>query len=297
MDLGDTITLAANVFDSSGAPTNATGVTLTITQPDGTTTSPAVTNPPSTTGQYRYTFKPLQAGRHDVRWVFTAPDTAMLDVFDVLAADDYPLFSLAELRVLPNMNDTTKYPDATLERARLWIEGIIEQECGTTFTYRTYTELHHGTEANRRMARLLLRRRYPREIIALTENGVGWSAGQLADLVVNNGVVTRRAAGAYDAWEPFEYGYLNLEVTYRAGYTQTPPGDLKEAALQAARYRVLTGAGAGGVSDRTTTITNDLGTVQLAIAGERYPTGLPEVDAIINRYARTVGSRSAPLIG
>jgi hypothetical protein len=68
-DLSDSVPLAVDIKDSAGALTNATTITLTLTLPDGTTTAPSVTNPPSVTGQYRVTYVPVQEGRHVVRWV------------------------------------------------------------------------------------------------------------------------------------------------------------------------------------------------------------------------------------
>jgi hypothetical protein len=49
-DIGDSVSLAWDVKDSAGVLANATTVTLTVTLPDGTTATPAVTNPPTVDG-------------------------------------------------------------------------------------------------------------------------------------------------------------------------------------------------------------------------------------------------------
>lgn len=119
-DLGDPVPLAVNIRNAAGVLTNATTVTLTITLPDGSTTSPAVTNPPTVTGVYTYDYATVQAGRHLVRWVSTGPAAAFTDTFDVdLVASG--IVSLADLK--SHLNITTTTHD---EELRLYIDAATE---------------------------------------------------------------------------------------------------------------------------------------------------------------------------
>ena len=119
-DLGDTVRLTAECRDAGGTLTNATAAVLTITLPDGTTTTPAVTNPPAVTGQYTLDYVPVQAGRHTVRWVFTAPGSAYTDVFDVRESAPPMLFSLASAKSKLDIPATSTGDD---EELREFIEA------------------------------------------------------------------------------------------------------------------------------------------------------------------------------
>lgn len=84
-DLGDTAPLSVDIVDGSGAPTNATSVTLTITLRGGAVVPGTSPSNPST-GRYQYDFVPAAAGLYDVLWQSTGPATTFDDVVDVRAA-------------------------------------------------------------------------------------------------------------------------------------------------------------------------------------------------------------------
>src|ERR1044071_2342834 len=69
-DLGDVIPLSITITNASGILENATSVTLSIDQPDGTALSVGIITPAST-GIYNYDYVPAQYGRHNVRWLAT----------------------------------------------------------------------------------------------------------------------------------------------------------------------------------------------------------------------------------
>ena len=75
-DLGDVANLTITVRNSSGVAANAGSVACTITQPDGTSSTPAVSN--TGTGTYSAGFTPTQAGRHLIRWVATGANASSL---------------------------------------------------------------------------------------------------------------------------------------------------------------------------------------------------------------------------
>ena len=85
-DLGDVVPLSVTITDAAGQVADATEVTLTITHPDGTSTTVGPISP-SSTGVYDYDFTPAQAGLHVVRWVATGVNaSAYTDVIDVQPA-------------------------------------------------------------------------------------------------------------------------------------------------------------------------------------------------------------------
>lgn len=83
-DLGDVVSLAVAITDSTGAAANAGAVTCTITLPDDTTDTGTVTN--TAVGQYAVVYTPPQSGRYTVEWVATGANaSAFVDTFTVAA--------------------------------------------------------------------------------------------------------------------------------------------------------------------------------------------------------------------
>lgn len=68
--------------------------------------------------------------------------------------------------------------------------------------------------------------------------------------------------------------------TIHAAYGQAPGADLKAAAVKLARYRSRETT----IPERASIVNTPSGTIQLLTPGGRFPTGLPEVDAVLNRY-------------
>lgn len=97
-DLGDVVPLSFTVRNASGAPSDATSVSVTITLPDGTisTVGPIAS---TTTGVYDHAYTPTLAGRHGVRWVATGTNAgAFTDAFLVEPTDPDAFISLAALK-------------------------------------------------------------------------------------------------------------------------------------------------------------------------------------------------------
>ena len=84
--------------DTTGNPQDATGaVVVTITLPDGTTATPAVTH--AGLGTYQATYTTTQPGHHIVSWsaAGTTPG-AYTDTFEVQPSTDQTIVSLAEAK-------------------------------------------------------------------------------------------------------------------------------------------------------------------------------------------------------
>jgi hypothetical protein len=114
IDLGDPYPLAVFITDDSGNPANATTVVVTVTLPDLTVATPAVTN--ATTGTYTASYPTTQAGHHDVGWVATGLNAcAYEDAFDV-AVPERLIISLADARAALGKpaGDTVKDEDLRL---------------------------------------------------------------------------------------------------------------------------------------------------------------------------------------
>lgn len=181
-------------------------------------------------------------------------------------------FTLNELRALPDMSSAVTYPDATCEAAAARVVAIIERFCQTSFVARTVTDERHDGGGYE----IFLDRPWVLSVTSATENGTAVTD----TLRVKAGRVLRYATGSYTpkAWLP---GCDNITVTYQSGYSSSVPADVKDAALQATRYRLLTSNANAGMNDRATSITNEFGNINLATATRDAPFGLPEVDSII----------------
>lgn len=181
-------------------------------------------------------------------------------------------FTLPELRALPQVSDAVTYTDARCTAAGEYIEAVIERAVGTSFVERTVTaEVHDGGTYG-----IVLDSSHALSITSATEDGVAVTD----TLSVKGGLLYRFAAGATSPTR-WARGTRNVTVTYKAGYSTTPPADVKEAALKGTRAHLLATNSNAGVDDRRTSMNTELGTIQYVIAGEDRPTGYPEVDAVI----------------
>jgi hypothetical protein len=199
----------------------------------------------------------------------------------VATVTDPDYFTLAELRALPDMDDGARYTDARCLAAAAYVTSIIERECDTSFIARTVTdEPHDGGVYS-----IPLDKRFVISVTSAKVNGVTVTG----TLSVVHGVLERYASATANLPTFWACGRRNVLVTYQAGYSSTPPSDIKEAALQATRARLLTMDSQAGIEDRRTSLSTDQGTINYVIAGENRPTGYPEVDAVILGWKNSVG--------
>jgi len=215
VDLGDVKRLEVEVRDTAGALANAGTVTLTITLPDGTTTSPAVSNP--STGLYRVDYLTTVEGPHRWRMLATGANaSAHTDVFEVRPALSPALVSLLAVKAHLNIPAATTTHDQELRR---WIEAttqIVESHpvygVGPVLP-RTVVEDHDGGQS------VVYLNQTP--VISLTSVvpvHTGGTTVTVADLDVNGttGKLQYLTAGGYFPYGPYRF-------TYRAGYAVTQP--------------------------------------------------------------------------
>lgn len=136
-DLGDRVPLQHKVY-SAGALTSAT-VTLTVTEPDGTTTSPTVTT--SSTGVYNAIFGPTdQLGPHSYVWSVSGavPDDVVPGQFAVAARAPLAYATLSKLKLKLGISaDTTR--DELLVDALQAASRYIDKATGRRFWADTAT--------------------------------------------------------------------------------------------------------------------------------------------------------------
>ncbi len=220
-DLGDVAALSVAITDTTGAAANAGAVALTITLPDGTTTTPTVTNP--ATGSYTAAYTPTQSGRFGVRWVATGVNAcAFTDAFTVMDPTDSPVVALSEVK--RHLNITSSTSDEELRSFLATAQMAGERYTGRVFGRRTVTAtLTGGTSV---LALTVL------PIVSVTtvvENGVTLTAADfVADLDAG---VLYRAGGA--VWDVSDRN--TITVTYVAGYTNQPATD-RQGVLEMVRH-------------------------------------------------------------
>lgn len=210
IDLGDTVTLAAECRDAADALANAGTVALTVTLPDGTTVTPAPTNPPAVTGRYTHPYVTTLTGRHIGRWTFSVgvPAQVWTDTFDVEATDPLTLVSLDAVKKHLNIPLTTTTHDDELRDAIASVTDVIEDIVGVVIK-RSFTETYSG----RGDRAVLLRWRPVVSVTSVTENGVAVASSDYS--VTSSGVLTR----ATGRWAR---GVDNVAVTHVAGRDATP---------------------------------------------------------------------------
>jgi hypothetical protein len=120
-DPGDTVPLAWEVLDGDGVLVTPASFTVTIGLPDGSTASPAASNP--STGRFELDYVPVGWGRYSVRAVGTAPAVAFSDVFDVRPAEPRYLFSLVDAKAHLNKGAARVDDD---EELRGFVEAVTE---------------------------------------------------------------------------------------------------------------------------------------------------------------------------
>jgi hypothetical protein len=261
-DLGAPVPPADLLFyvtDDSGAPV-AASVTpvLTITLPDQTTTTPAVSTGVTGTYEPAAHYVTTQAGHH--LWAWTVGGTypgAYVDSFEVREAPDPTIISLAEEREILHLaaSDTSK--DSVIRGYSQAITEWVEYVCGPVVTRQV-------TEVVRAQGEVLILSKAP----VRTDMGTTLSASNRRDGSTTNGIVSVTPVLSYGfmyeldqllcdgprgivrhlAGLPFFYSgdpYSQFLVTYWAGRAIIPWG-IYEASKIALKH--VYGVNRGGMA-------------------------------------------------
>lgn len=267
INTGQTLTV---VFSKDGIPSDLDALpTVTIVDANGANVTSGTATDATGAGAYQFNL-PAQAElkRLTVTWTgnYSGVAAQITTHADIVGAF---YFSIAELSVMDGCQgkDLTQYIEA-----RQIAESTIETYCEVAFVPRYARELHSGNNRDC----LLLDRMYPRTLIAVSVDGspqtlTGWTLNATGLLRTGGSVFIAGTAGEN----------VTVEYTYGLDF---PPPDLKRAALRYARHVLLTELST--VPDRANLMTTEFATFRLQTADEMRdrPTGLPEVDAVLNRY-------------
>ena len=210
LDLGQTYRATATVTqpDANGIPqlTTASTCICTITLPDNSTATPAVTS--DSTGKYHADYVTVQAGRHTVSWATTIPGTATTDVFNV--REYAALFSLAEAKAHLNGVNPSGADDDELRNFIMAATEVVESKVGPC-SRRTITQ--RVTEGS---TQLVLRQRPVLSVTSVTSVWPGGPSWLTPGLLVDND------AGIVQQNWPWPFWYGPWDVTYVAGRSVIP---------------------------------------------------------------------------
>jgi len=212
---GDVLPFRSDVY-SDGVLVNASTAVLTVTLPDGSTATPAVTNP--STGKYAADYQTTAAspvGRYLGHWAFTfagGAGSVYDETIDLVASIITVDEALAHLRAAGVI---TSEPD--LEQLE-WLCAVatdaVERDLGRNYTRKTVTELHSGGGYG-----LVLHRSPVLSVTSVSESGVSLSASDY-QLDPETPILYR---GSSSYGRCFSGGRLNISVTYVVGSLNPPP--------------------------------------------------------------------------
>ena len=199
--------------------------------------------------------------------------------------------SLAEMRALDGLDDTTTFPDADVTAAVAQAEAEIDRYCFTTFEHKVFSSTVSGNA--RRHIQLVDDEGYPilylRTLTSVAET--------------QDGVTENIASGVYNNWRLYPEGIIikdentfphddqgrNIVIAGTAGLTSAAPTIVAWAARKLARFHLLEDV--SRTDERALSMVTDFGNVMLAQASNHpeRPTSLPEVNARLARYRQMSG--------
>ena len=203
--------VAFDVLDSAGTLAHAATATLTITLPDGTTATPAMTDT-AVPGQYRLSYQTTMPGRHTAHAVTTGPVTSFDDEFDVAATPWPAIVSLTDAKNQINVPLTDHTHDDLLRDYIAGVTGALEDYKHEVIVRRVVTDeldLCGPPFGGRRSFRV-----WSAPVISLT-SVVSWDGSVTWDVTQ----MRVSAAGVVKVMGGVPVTGL-VDVTYVAGYQQ-----------------------------------------------------------------------------
>jgi hypothetical protein len=272
-------TTLTKAWYEDGVQVDAGTVTVGIVDADDTTvvasgTATSKSGSGSST-TYSYTL-PIQTAVKEltITWTRADTDAALTDTVEVVGGH---LFNLNDARTFTvsgaqtPLSSSVTYPDGTIAEARDRITGMFAQHCGVSFIPR-YARLELPGTGTRS---LTVQHRRISTVLAATINGTAQTASNI-EPVWNDRVLWHKT-GVWSA--ATSSNPRNVTVSYEHGYQQVP-SDIRRAALLLLLREVVP----SDIPDRALSLTNEFGNMRLAVPGVDYPTGIPQVDEILNRY-------------
>ena len=260
---GSAATLEFALLDQDGEPDASGTVTVGVTRGDGSVlvaagTATALVGQMRTVALTRAQTAPLD--RLTASWSIGS-DVVGTTVVDVVGRHWFPLPALRSRAGLHGV------AQEDLIDARDGFADLADRVTGVAWVPRWWSETFEHRGGN------VIVPEWPqvRRLVSVT---VGGAPQTLTDwrLDAAGGVIVTPSALAYDT---------TIVLTYEHGY-DAPPEPLVKAALRAAEWSLL--GDTSSVSPRTMSFSNDAGSFRYAVASEKYPTGLPEVDAVLATF-------------
>lgn len=280
---------------ATDAAPQTTGVTYGISSVDGTviTAAGSAATYASSAGLYTAVI-PAQTRLNQliVTWTATGVGTnpGPLVITDYVDVRQAYFFELAELRAMDGLADATKYTAAMLADARRVSEQLVEKYTRVAWTpayerevldaleytlvqgqFRgvDYKAIGSGSVIQLKRVPCMTKHLIQVSVAGVVQDITGWTLSEWGRLATGGTVFPPALAGQ------------NVDVQYEWG-EYVPPSDLKRATLRLARQVLLTQN--SSIPDRARMMTTEFATFQLTIASEDFPTGLPEVDAVLQQY-------------
>lgn len=278
---GATATLSWQYLDSAGEPIDPGTVTVAVTRADGTAIGglPAVL---AVGTERTVALTAAQTASLDMltaTWTRTADATTYVTRAEVVGGY---YATVAQIRASdPVLGDSAKYLTADLQEQRAEIEQAVEEITEVSFVPRYRRDKLDGTGTHA----LMLPTAMPRRIVAVSEldsDGIAtaWTPTEVAAIRLGP---TREIVSPQ---RTFPCGSLNIVVAWEHGYDR-PPVELRDKALLLLRYRAVRPKTA--IPDRATSFQLEGGTVYRLDSAGRKRTGIPDVDAVLDRWSMAYG--------
>lgn len=245
-DLGDVVALGVTITNAAGVNENATAVVATVTAPDGSVSTPSISN--SAAGLYDVSYTPTMAGRHTIRWVATGANaSAYADDFTVRDSTHISIVALDEVKSHLNIKESDAVMDEEIRRFIDAATDLAENYVGCVLGRQTFTdELYDGNTD-------IIRLRNPRamQITSVYESGhlltpENYSLDPTGQRISR--ITTGSIAGPnyFGIWAP---GANNIKISYISGFINPPPS-AKQGVLELVRHLWQTQRGAMNVLTR-----------------------------------------------
>lgn len=273
-------TLTATFYDGGETAVDPGTVTVTITRADGTAVVTAAATGGSGAAARTYTLAAQTRLDHlTAVWTGSAGGRLLTTRHEIVGGF---YADLADVRALDALANTTKYPEAVLARARWQAEAKFEDATGVAWVPRHDRQVSFGDNTTQ----VLLRWPRARSLIAVAVDGTVVSDLTTFSLY-DTGIVERKSGVT---WPRGVTASGNVTIEYTHGYDR-PPEDLRQAFMAYVRYLVLDTT--SRIPDRASSYSTEFGSFQLVTAGFNRPTGLPEIDVVLNEHSHRVAGVGA----
>lgn len=236
-EVGSVLPFEFSVYDAAGALTNASTAVITVTLPDGTTSTPSVAN--ASTGVYTSDVAASMAGLWSATIATTVPtDVSPAQVFYVSSlAATIPIVSEAEAQAYVRVTNSTQVE--LLRRMLVAATNAVERYTDRSWRRKSVVEYYDGG-----FSEIVLRSSPVRSVTSVVESGTTLAA---TDYVLRNeaAVLVRGSSTSPSTWQ---FGVNNVAVTYVVG-PQEIPENVRHAVLVTVREMWTSQRGGGDLPD------------------------------------------------